>query len=293
MGRCNVWKTWEVQRPLKASLEWINRLITPTSVFVDNSWSYLSWANDTARTVVDSSRLVPTTPPSYQRLIDRDIDHPASAARHALLWQSPGTWTHSYAYDLPRARRPDPDLLDSQSPRTTGWVYVFDINTDCIRHHLRDYMNHIQPQRFGTHDSFSCTIRLKHGNLNLIISSLSSLPGLRQVVSFFYNNLRDRHIYRSHKSIIPTPEVTFHYSHLKPIAHLIQTLEHKTPVMTLLECDILRMHKEYRQINSNHNIPYAHVRVKYCGCRWLLSLYMLPIFGNIFNDNNNNRGVEH
>ncbi|CAE1279280.1 unnamed protein product [Acanthosepion pharaonis] len=59
------------------------------------------------------------------------------------------------------------------------------------------------------------------------------------------------------RSGIPTPEAALHHPHLRKIAHLIPTVEPKTPIMLLLGRDILRVHKVRQQINSPHDAPYA------------------------------------
>ncbi|CAE1263823.1 unnamed protein product [Acanthosepion pharaonis] len=59
------------------------------------------------------------------------------------------------------------------------------------------------------------------------------------------------------RSGIPTPEAALHHPHLRKIAHLIPTVEPKTPIMLLLGRDILRVHKVRQHINGPHDAPYA------------------------------------
>lgn len=57
------------------------------------------------------------------------------------------------------------------------------------------------------------------------------------------------------RSGIPTPEAALHHPHLRKIAHLIPTVEPKTPIMFLLGRDILRVHKVRQQINGPPRCP--------------------------------------
>ncbi|CAE1242300.1 unnamed protein product [Acanthosepion pharaonis] len=59
------------------------------------------------------------------------------------------------------------------------------------------------------------------------------------------------------RSGIPTPEAALHHPHLRKIAHLIPTVEPKTPIMLLLGRDILRVHKVRQHINGPM-MPHMH-----------------------------------
>lgn len=59
------------------------------------------------------------------------------------------------------------------------------------------------------------------------------------------------------RSEIPTPEAAKHYSHLKPISHIIPELDKHAQILLLLGQYVLQVHKVRDQCNGPNNAPYA------------------------------------
>ena len=83
------------------------------------------------------------------------------------------------------------------------------------------------------------------------------IRSLDSELSFSLPNLIEYDEIPDDRANIHTPEADLHHSHLKRIAHLIPTLQPKTPIRFLLGRDILRVHNVRKQINGLHDAPYA------------------------------------
>lgn len=61
----------------------------------------------------------------------------------------------------------------------------------------------------------------------------------------------------TNRSEIPTPEAALHHVHLKPLAQKIPKLDPQAPILILLDRDIIRIPKVWKEINGPHESPYA------------------------------------
>ena len=103
---------------------------------------------DTARTMIDSSKLISATSPVNHRFNNRDIDHPASATRHVRFsnrLQIPGHTTTITT----RCRQ---ELLDNR-------IYTFDSTEFRHRGHYILNVWTVFCRRNSAHTNSSCTIR--------------------------------------------------------------------------------------------------------------------------------------
>ena len=56
---------------------------------------------------------------------------------------------------------------------------------------------------------------------------------------------------------IPTPEATYHHSHMRAIANELPALDDNADILLLLGRDILQVHKVRKQFNGPYDAPYA------------------------------------
>lgn len=61
----------------------------------------------------------------------------------------------------------------------------------------------------------------------------------------------------TYRAEIPTSSAAVHHSHLRPVAAFIPELVSDAPIIILLGCDIIRVHKIRKQVTGPHDAPYA------------------------------------